>query len=178
MKQTIVLMFCALLASSCGKQTTATDFTAFTDPETGCSFRYPKDWKSVTPQAKATLILLYAPAGSQATCNLSAIPADRRTTEDYNEEYFNQVFAKMFKGASLNRLWRVDGITEPHILIDYNFTLGSPTGTIQARSLSAIALKDGKRFMLVCNAPRDEFDQTRPIFEAMIGTLMFSRQNL
>lgn len=174
MKTSVALLTSALALCGCGASLKPTDLTAYTDTEYSCSFRYPLDWQRVTAQAPTTRILLYATDG-RSTCNLSVVPADRQSVSDYDGTYFNTTFGGSMPGFRLNKVWTCSGITGPYTMVDYNFTLGLPEHTLKARALALVGLKNGKRYMLICNTTADAFDEMRPVFETITGTFMFLR---
>lgn len=182
MKQNILWasLLVTLAIVACGDKSRRNTLTeAYTDSVYGCSFRYPEHWKQSTPQAKATRILLRATEGPMVSCNLSVVKADEQSITDYNAEYFEKWVAPKLQGFILNRVWYLQGMGgETVAFVDFSMSFKLPSQTVNMRSLSVYALKDGNRFVLACRARPSEFKELLPVFEAVLASFWFPDKGL
>ncbi len=140
------------------------------------SFRYPENWEAVASQAKTTLVLLHARDGSSGTCNLSVIPSDRPSAKDFDHDYFLSIFSRLHKDAAVKLVRHVELLGESRAFVDANFTLEMPSGPIPLSTITMATVHNGKRYMLVLNAPRDQIEKLRAVFDVIAGTLVFDLQ--
>lgn len=153
----------------------AADSKVFRNDEEKVSFRYPSGWEPVTPQSRATLVLLYARDGSLATCNLSAIPSDRPSAKQFDADYFLAIYRKIYKDITIKKTWQVESIGQTRAFVEADFAMSLASGEAVAFStLTMATVHNGKRYMLVLNAPRAALADLRDEFELIASTLMFS----
>lgn len=157
--------------TSCDRQSDSTH--VFRNDEHKVSFRYPSTWESVPPQLNGTLVLLNARDGSFATCNLSVRDADRTTVDQMGEAYCKTMLSKLYPDVALREVRFIDSINGKRVIVEYYFTLPTPSGRVPAASLTLIALQNGKRYMLIVNSKRERLEIVRPTFELMAGSLLF-----
>ena len=177
MRKLLAATFVALLMVGCGENNNVInkEIDLVSEPyfnqKFGCSFRYPKSWIRQTPQLPTTLILLHSGKG-QGSINLSVVPADRKTIEKYNEEYFYHTYKNAFPDLRINRVWQTQSIGRKYVYADYSFSMQTPEGPLPVRSLTLVALSNGNRFMLVCNTESELYDQMKPIFNMVTSTFL------
>jgi hypothetical protein len=138
------------------------------------SFRYPPDWKSVEPQLKGTLVLLYARDGS-STCNLSVRKADKRKVEEMDKVYWKKIMELAHPNSNyeIKQVKLINGIGGKQVIVEHDFILESPSGKHPATSLIAATIRNGNRFILRVGTHRTKVKQARQSFDLMAGTLIF-----
>ncbi len=146
----------------------------FRDEMNSISFRYPSNWEIVAAQLPATIVLLYAKDGSQATCNLSVIDSDRDSSTQFDSTYFSQIFSQVCSQYKIERNWHCHIIGQDYSFVEVTFNLQLPSGKIiPMRSLVAATVRKGKRYLMTMNCSEDKFELIRNDFEIMAGTLIF-----
>ena len=146
----------------------------FRDAKEGFSFRYPTGWEEMDPQLASTRVLLYARDGTQATCNVGVVGADKSNIGEYDKSYFNSVIAPHIQGSRLVKLERRRVLAGDVMFWEYDYKMTVGDKSVQGRSLTMIALRGGKRYMMVCNMPANTVAKVRPSFDLMSSTFLFS----
>lgn len=152
----------------------AQDTLVFHDPLGVFTFRYPHGWEEVPPQRQATRVLLYARDGSEATCNVPVVRADRSKVDDYNRVYFESTLPRLFQGvevrsATVRRL----GLNRVAVVY-YDWDLFLLEQVIRARTVAMFALHMGERYSVICNAPIGKFVSAHEAFKVIGPTFIFS----
>jgi hypothetical protein len=145
----------------------------FKSIEHGFSFRYSSTWESVKPQAKTTVVMLYARDGSSATANVSVIPTDRLTAKEFDEAYFAATLSKSFKDVKIKKVSHKQIYGRDVAFVEYDFVLSLPSQEVFASSLTMATVCQGRRYMLIINVPRASLPAVRDDFDLMAGTFMF-----
>jgi len=141
----------------------------FRDENYGVSLTIPVGWVSVKAKHPGTLLMLHAKDGSSATCNLSVTDADVQSISEYNSDYFSRVFAPNISGFELLSLQTLPvGSFESCRVRWKSVTMGVPT-----LSKALIVLRNGKRFMLICNVMPSREAMVEPAFEAIVKSMNF-----
>lgn len=164
-------LFTLLVATS--SSSGADESIVFKSEAQGFSFRYPSSWEPVAPQARTTVVLLYARNGSGATANVSVIPSDRSSAKEFDEAYFATALSKTFKGLKIKKVILKQISGRDVAFVEYDFVLSLPSQEVEASSLSMATVHEGRRYMLILNAPRSKLPDVRDHFEYMAGTFIF-----
>lgn len=173
MKRTFTSATILLLSLAACEQPSLPSSRVFSDPEHNVSFRYPYDWESVPAQAAATLVLLYARDGSQATCNLSVTPATVVTPESISAKDAEETLRTIYKDAHVTDRWITKTLAGTVLFLEYDYTLGLPAQDVPSSGVAMIAVRNGFQYSLILSALRDRVDEVRPDFDLMAGTLAF-----
>jgi hypothetical protein len=154
-------------------QLVASASEVFRNDSHNVSFRFPSTWKQVTPQSRATLLLLYAQNGSAASFNLTAIKADAESAKEYTEEYFARVFSPKILDFSLSRLSHTTSMGRDVAYVSWNATFAVGDQRIPYTTLAMMTIYKDRRYMMIMNVPRDQLDSVKRDFDIMSGTLIF-----
>lgn len=145
----------------------------FKSIEHGFSFRYASTWELVKPQAKTTVVMLYARDGSSATANVSVIASDRSSAKEFDETYFVTMLSKSFNDLKVKKVSWKQIYGRDFAFGEYDFVLSLPSEEVNASSLFMATVREGRRYMLIMNVPRARLAGVRDDFDLMASTFMF-----
>ena len=171
MRFKLILCACLLLLLPSASRA---DSQVFRSDVEKVSFRYPSHWEPVHSQLKSTLVMLYARDGSLATCNLSVIPSDRSSAMQFDASYFLAVYRQIYKDFTIRRIWNDESFLPARAFVEADFTRKLPSGeSFDISTLTMATVYNGKRYMLVLNAPRAALAKLRDDFQLITSTLIF-----
>jgi len=148
------------------------------------SFRYPDQWSERKPQLDSTLVLLYADEGSEATCNISSKKHEVLVglSEDQLDKarmasHEIEFFVGRLKDAlnlEIKRYWRgVMGQKDAGMIkMENDLFVGDKK--VRFAQFVAATFANGRRFVLICNAPLHGVDSAEKTFNYIRGTMLFS----
>lgn len=166
----ITVFFASTMFSFCANATH--DWQVLASREMGFLIRYPKSWNITNDGTTNNLFSITAPNFS--SCAISKTN-ETRTMEQFvkfmKEGGLEKYLSRMNKALVIEKK-ETQWVMQRALLYVYTWILESVGRATSAKTLQIFIIENGIGWVGTCTASPEEFEKDRPIFEAILGSVI------
>jgi hypothetical protein len=165
----IAAFFAGIIFSICANAA-AYDWHVLASREMGFRIEYPNSW-SITDDGTATKKSFRITAPNFSSCGISKGNETRTMEQFVNGGGFEQMLRKFKKAQLVEKKW-TQWALQKALLTVFTWEFESVGHSIDFKTLQIGMVQNGIGWVGTCSAYTTEFEKDRPIFEAILGSVI------